>query len=129
MAIPFNTPVQPTPDPEYLRWSKPIASVPADTSKEVALKGTGKLLDEGVTAIDTGIKKGIARDVDTQVDQIRDEYTHNLQLADASINKDDAQTLLPANTTAKPIPKQLENVVRDAATLESARQRLTTTVS
>lgn len=77
MAV-FNPSPNPTNDPSWLKFSKPISDVPADKTAGLALSTIGNALELGVGIADETIKKGIKDDVyasrdinhDVQVDRL-----------------------------------------------------------
>lgn len=90
MAV-FNPQVQPTQDPNYLRYARvveppPSSPVISDTSTGMGLTAAAQGLESAVTLVDTAIKKGISNTAYEQVDPLRDKYTSGLEQIKSDLN-------------------------------------------
>lgn len=95
MAI-VNPQDQPTRDPDYLRYSKPIGDIPANTSTAIAINTAASGLDTAVSGIDTSIKEGIKTKAYDQIDPLRDQFTQGLEKIKSNLD----QGIIPAPVQA-----------------------------
>lgn len=95
MAV-FNPQVQPTQDPNYLGYAKVVDAPAPDQSSALAISATTNLLEGGIHAIDTSIKKGIENEATRLIDPERDKMTAALE----QTKKDTAVTPAPVQTVS-----------------------------
>lgn len=76
MAV-FNPQFE-SPDPSYLKYSKPIDQPKADESTGMLLQGVGKGIDEGFTLADTTFKDVIKKEIDTRSNAAKDDFLSQL---------------------------------------------------
>lgn len=67
-----------TPDPSYLRYSKPIDQPQSDKSTGMLLQGVGAGIDEGVGLADKTFKDVIKKEIDTKTDAAKDDFLTQL---------------------------------------------------
>lgn len=130
----FNPAVQPTQDPNWLGWSKPITQPEGDKSAGVALSEAGSLLGEGLKTADFFVKSGIQDQIIAGVDKERDAYTSTLAATNDAVHSG-TQVAQAAGTTTtdatplnllsipadKPLPSQLGNLSSTLSTLDGAK--------
>lgn len=104
MAV-FNPTVAPEEAPNYLGWSKAIEQPRPNQANELLYKGLGEAADQGINAINTGVKANIDDQIHTSVDDVRSQYTQNLLDAKDSLIKNDgdpSQQIVPPNVKTLP---------------------------
>lgn len=92
----FNPQVSPTQDPNYLGYAKVVDAPAPDQSSALAISASANLLEGGVHAIDTSIKKGIENEATRLIDPERDKMTAAFEQA----KKDTAITPAPVQTVS-----------------------------
>lgn len=97
MAV-FNPQIQPTNDPNWLGWSKPITQPGGDKSTGIALGEIGENLAAGLKLADTATKSVIEDQVYTAAKAEQTRFTTDLQNADDAIRL--AQTSKANTATA-----------------------------
>lgn len=123
----FNPQVSPTQDPNYLGYAKVVEAPSPDVSSAMALSATTNLLEGGVHAIDTSIKKGIEDEAYKRIDPERDQMTAALEQTkrDTAIQKTSSGTsLLDANASmdAPNVPDGVDQGLDRITQLSEARK-------
>lgn len=111
----FNPTVPPTSDPNYLRLSQGYK----DETAEVALKGLGTLVGEGIKAADTLTKQGLQQEIWDKINPIREEETAKLLLGRGM-----AQSQPGANETGTDTPLDILGYQEEKTVPESVKDRV-----
>lgn len=130
MAV-FNPQVQPTNDPNWLGWSKPITQPEGDKSTGIALGEIGEIGAAGLKLADTATKSVIEDQIYTAAKAEQSRFTTDLATADDAIRlaqagktttTSDAQPLSLLNAQTGPnVPNDLKNLPIMVDSLGNAR--------
>src|SRR6266404_8950418 len=74
--MPFNPNVPESPEPNYLRYSRPSNFAPVNKGTGELIKTVGEGLSEGMKATDSVVQAGISSYVQSKGSEISEDYIH-----------------------------------------------------
>lgn len=117
MAI-FNPDVRTAPDPDYLRYSRPIETPKADVSLGTALSGFGDVVKSTATGVDTIFKTDIENQVEAKAQTIKDIFQTGLE---TSLGKKTADNNVVSTESVAVVPEDLQDGLDNVGRLKNAR--------
>jgi hypothetical protein len=126
-AAPFNPPVPNMQDPNFAFWARPIREPLPNKGMGIALAGAGKALEEGTTAADYIMKRGIIEpELDQKANIERDQFINSVNAAKswmaAPSTKENQPSLLPDSPDKVNVPTSVARVGETAAVLQNAME-------
>lgn len=127
----FNPAPNPTQDPSYLGYSRPISPMEGNKAGGIALAGIGNAFEGALKGADTVVKSVIDSALYEQVDKQRESFTGSLEqvtgipadkrVADIQPSGEQAGSITPRDiipgATAQPLPSELQGLERTVSSL------------